>query len=195
MDEVMVKGAFLRGYRAALESLGMYAMVLERVSPRVRDALMTPPPTSAWVEYALCEEILRAVEKERGMIGVRKLGHDAVTAGVAPFMQIFVQGLLRLFGVSPATIFTHMNRVAGQTTRGMGYTYVPTSEFAGLVTVSLPSRKTAVDTTVWYASAGGLSIVFDTCNVVGHVQEPVVVPDGHSNAAQFRVSWSGKAAR
>jgi hypothetical protein len=190
MDDVQVKGAFLRGYRAALESLGLYSKVIERSSPRVRDALQTPPPTSAWVEYALCEEILRIVEGERGMIGVRKLGHDGVTAGVAPFMQVFVQGLLRLFGISPATIFTHMNRVAGQTTRGLHYTYVPTSESAGVITVALPSRKAGqVDPTVWYASAGGLEIVFETCNVTGHVQEPIVAKDGVGNSAQFRVSW------
>jgi len=192
MNDAQVKGAFLRGYCAALKSLGMYGAVLERGSARVREALEMPPPTSAWIDYALCEEILAIVASERGPIGARKLGHDAVTAGVAPFMQIFVQGLLRLFGVSPATIFRHMNKVAGQTTRGVEYTYAATSESSGVVTVAFPGRR-EVESAVWYSSAGGLEIVFETCGFIGHVQDPVVVNKGHGVSADFRVSWRRRA--
>lgn len=188
MDVVQVKGAFLRGYRAALQDLGLYAEVLEGCTPAVREALEMPPPTSSWVDYALVEGILRVVEAKRGMRTVRKLGHDAVSAGVAPFMQIFVQGLLRVFGVSPATLFANLNRVAAQTTRGMAYAYEATSEASGIMTVSLVERRN-VEPIVWQASAGGLEIVFDTCKIGGHVQDPVLVDNGLGNTTQFRVTW------
>jgi hypothetical protein len=192
MNDAQVKGAFVRGYCAALKNLGMYATVAQRGSARVRDALEMPPVTSAWIDYGLCEEILRIVDSERGLSGVRKLGHDAVTAGVAPFMQIFVQGLLRLFGVSPATIFRNMNKVASQTTRGVQYTYAPTSEYSGVVTVAFPGGRD-IESVVWYSTAGGMEIVFETCGVIGTVQDPVVVDNGLRNSADFRVSWRRNA--
>jgi hypothetical protein len=186
-DDVQVKGAFLRGYGAALKGLGLFDTVVARGSAQVRDGLQTPPTTSAWVDYGMVEEILRIVEAERGPIGVRKVGHDAVTAGVAPFMQIFVQSLLRLFGVSPATLFQYLNKAAGQTTRGVEYGYEATSEWSGVVTVTFPARAT-VEPAVWHSSAGGLEIVFETCGVIGTVQDPVF----SGNSSQFRVSWRRK---
>src|SRR4051794_29003036 len=88
LGDAQVKGAFLRGYCAALKRLDMYSVVIERSSTRLRQALEMPPPPSVWIDYALVEEILRIIEAERGSIGVRRLGHAAVTAGVAPLMQI-----------------------------------------------------------------------------------------------------------
>jgi hypothetical protein len=188
MDEVKVKGAFLRGYALALKRLGMWSLVFDRGSPQLRDALQSPPPTSTWIDYRVCEEILLIVQADRGMSSVRRLGHDAVTAGVAPFMQNFVQGVLRVFGVSPASMFGLMNKVSGQTTRGIEHSYVPTSEHSGVHTVNIPSWR-EVESVVWYSSAGGLEIVFDVCHVLGTVQDPIVVDNGLGNRAEFRVSW------
>jgi hypothetical protein len=184
---VQVKGSFLRGYCTALKNLGWYPLVMRRGSPECREALETPPPSSSWVDYAPVEETLRIIESERGLNAVRKLGHDAVAAGVAPFMQTLVQGLLRLFGVSPASFFSHLQRAAAQTLRGVEHSYAPVSDYSGIVTIALPERQD-VPAAVWYSSAGGLEIVFETCSVTGHVQDPVVVSD---NAAQFRVTWRG----
>jgi hypothetical protein len=182
---VEVKGSFVRGYCAALKNLGWYPLVMQSGSAQLKEALERPPPTSTWVDYALVEEALRIIETERGLKAVRKLGHDAVAAGVAPLMQIVVQSLLRLFGVSPASFFAHLQRAAAQTLRGVEHSYAAVSAYSGIVTITLPNRD-VVPAVVWYSSAGGLEIVFETCGVIGHVQDPVTVSD---NAAQFRVTW------
>jgi hypothetical protein len=184
MRDVVVKGSFLRGYSGALERNGLLGLVRERASPRLREALELPPPTSSWVDYGLCEEILRLVEAARGLIGVRKLGHDVVAASVAPSMQIVVNGLLRLFGTSPGTLFGFMSKAAGQTIRGIEYGYEARSTASGVMTVTFPQRQ-SVEAAVWHSTAGGLEVVFETCGVVGHVQDPVA----EGNGAQFRVSW------
>jgi hypothetical protein len=188
MQGIEVKGAFLRAYALALRKEGLYDQVLDRVSAQARDALVRPPPTSAWVDYALCLEVLRAVQALRGTAGVRRFGYDSVSAGVAPFMQTLLHGLLRIFGVSPATILGNMGRLAGQMTRGADYRWSPQSDTSGVLTMIVPGQRD-VDPVVWHSSAGGFEIAFESCGVRGTVQDPKVVADGLGNAADFRVTW------
>jgi len=193
MEGVQVKGAYISAYKNELERVGLLEAVLERASPRLREALETPPPSSLWIEYVICLEIYQIVRALRGKSALRALTRDSTLSGIAPFMQTFVQGLLRLFGVSPATLFTHLTRISSQTLRGAEFSYVPTSPLSGVLTLTMPDQRD-VDPTVWHASAGGLEVVFATCGVSGTVQEPVVVPDGNSNAVEYRVSWKAKVA-
>jgi hypothetical protein len=178
----------LRGYSVALRSLGLYDEVVRRLPAPLRETLETPPPASVWVDFDVCLQVMKVVMQLRGVSGVRRFGHDSVLAGVAPFMQSFIQGLLRLFGVSPVTILNHMGKIAGQTTRGGEYSYQATSERAGVLTMTVPGARD-LDASVWHSSAGGFLIVFEVCGVEGDVGEPEVVPDGLGNAARFAVSW------
>jgi hypothetical protein len=103
-------------------------------------------------------------------------------------MQNFVQGLLRVFGVSPATLFRNLAKLSSQTMRGLAYGYVPTSDTSGLMTVTLLGRRD-IAPVVWSATAGGMEVVFDTCRAVGTVQDGTVVEDGVRNSAEFRLTW------
>jgi hypothetical protein len=191
MPGVEVKGAYLSAFATALKKLGLFDAVVADASPRTRDALVQPPPTSVWNDYGICVEVYRLVEAARGRSAVRTLVREATSAGIAPYMQIFVQGMLRLFGVSPATLFTHLTKIGGQTSRGAEFTYVATSDTSGVLTCTLPSLPD-VDPLVWYASAGGLEIVFETCGVIGTVVDPAYATDRPNNHADFRVSWRNR---
>jgi hypothetical protein len=191
MEGVRVKGAFVSAFSNALKKLGFYGGVIERASERTREALTTPPPSSVWVDYGICVEVYLIVEQLRGRSAVRALVREATLSGIAPYMQIFVQGMMRLFGVSPATLFTHMTKISGQTSRGAEFTYVPSTESSGVLTCTLPSMRD-VNPMVWFASAGGLEIVFETCGVIGTVQDPIYKTDGPNNKAEFRLSWRSR---
>jgi hypothetical protein len=191
MHGVQVKGAYVSAYKKELARVGLLEAVLERASPPVREALETPPPSSVWIEYAICLEIYRIVRDLRGKSALRALARDGTLHGIAPLMQTFVQGTLRLFGVSPATLFANLTRISAQTLRGADFTYAPITPLSGVLTLTMPGQRD-VDPVVWQASAGGLEVVFATCGVDGTVQEPMVVPDGLSNAVEYRVSWKAK---
>jgi len=191
MPGVEVKGAFVAAYSATLKKLGLLGDVLERASPELRDALHRPPPASAWIDYGVIVEIYAIVQALRGKNMVRRIGHEATLAGIAPFMQAFVQGLLRLFGVSPATLLANMHRLSSQTTRGGTFVWTPTSKLSGVMTMEVP-RLRGINPALWHASAGGLEVVFDACGVDGTIQEPVVKEDDSGTTVEFRVSWRPK---
>src|ERR1700755_1843760 len=93
MPGVEVKGAFVTAYRSALKELGLLDSVRDQASPELRGALEWPPPASVWIDYGVIVEIDAIVQSMRGPMLVRRLAHDATLAGIAPFMQTFVQGL------------------------------------------------------------------------------------------------------
>ena len=189
---LLVKGSYLRAYGATLKKLGFYDAVFERASPRVREVLTSPPPASVWVDYLLGIEIFAIVEALKGKMALRSFAREATRSGIAPSMQMIVQGLMRLFGVTPATLFKHMNKLATQTTRCGVFTYEPTSDFSGTVRLEVAGHPD-LSPALWTASAGGFEVVFDTCGVVGHVQEPVVTDGRDGHVAEFRVSWRRKS--
>jgi hypothetical protein len=191
MVRAQVKAAYLSALSTTLKKVGVLADVIEHASARTRDALENPPPPSVWIDYGICVEVYRIVGELRGRPAIRSVMREATYAGIAPFKQVFVQGLLRLFGVSPATLFTHMNKLAGQSSRGGEFVYTPTSDSSGVMTVTMPDEKD-VDPSVWYASAGGFDVVFETCNVIGTVLDPTYRTDGPSNCAEFRLSWRNR---
>ncbi len=191
MPGVEVKGAFVSAYCATLKDLNLFDAVRERASPELREALQWPPPSSAWIDYGLIVEIDAIVHTMRGARMVRRLAHDATMVGIAPLMQTFVQGLLRLFGISPATLFANMHRVSSQTTRGGRFVWTRTSEFSGVMTLHVP-RLRGINVALWHASAGGLELVFEACGVDGTVQEPLPKEDASGTSVEFRLSWQAK---
>jgi hypothetical protein len=192
VQPLLVKGAYLRAYGDTLKKIGLYEAVFERASPRVREALVAPPPASNWVDYKIGIEIFTIVESLKGKLALRSFAREATRSGIAPFMQGLIQGMMRLFGVSPGTLFTHMNKLSAQTTRCGHFSYAATSEASGIVTLEVPGHRD-LPPALWTASAGAFEVTFDTCGVVGHVQDPVLRADGNGNAAEFRVSWQRRS--
>jgi hypothetical protein len=188
MPGVEVKGAFVSAYHAALKKLGLLDGVLKQASPEVREALQRPPPASVWVDYGLIVEVCAIVQSLGGKNLVRRMAREATMGGIAPVMQALVQGMLRLFGVSPATLFGNMHRVSSQTTRGGEFAWTRTSECSGVMTMRVP-RLRGIDPALWYASAGGLEVVFDACHVNGTIQEPVAKEDESGTIVEYRISW------
>jgi hypothetical protein len=191
MPGVEVKGAFVTAYRATLKNLSLLDAVRDRASPELREALKFPPPASVWIDYGVIVEAMAIVHELRGAMMVRRLAHDATMSGIAPLMQTFVQGLLRLFGISPATLFGNMHRVSSQTTRGGHFVWTRTSELSGLMTMQVP-RLRGINVALWHASAGGLELVFEACGVDGTVQEPIVKEDATGTTVELRLSWQPK---
>jgi hypothetical protein len=185
---LLVKGSYLRAYGATLKKLGLYDAVFATVSPRVREALASPPPASVWVDYGIGIEIFTAVEQLKGKAALRSFAHEATLSGIAPFMQNLIQGMMRLFGVSPATIFRNMNKLVRQTSRSGEFTYAATSDSSGIVTMTVTGHRD-VPSSLFTASAGGLEVTFDSCGVIGHVQDPIMKENGLNNTADYRVSW------
>jgi hypothetical protein len=162
------------------------------VSPAARAMLREPPLPTEWIDGRVINEIFEAILQIHGADLLRRLNRQSVERGVSPLIRGAAESVLRVFGISPATLLSRLGRVAGTMSRGVVYRYdveTPTSgtfeiEYPDLVDVPLgPS----------IATVGGLELVFDMCSTRGSFGAPSIAPNGRRNRVQFPVSW--RAAR
>jgi hypothetical protein len=111
---------------------------------------------------------------------------------VSPLIRGAAESVLRVFGVSPATLLSRMSRVGGTMSRGVLYHYTAESATSGAFELEYP-ELVDVPLGASIATVGGLELVFDMCSVRGTFGPPAVVPNGRRNRVSFPVSW--RAAR
>jgi hypothetical protein len=186
----VIKGAVVRGFLEALAQDGTHKAVLARVPPERRSLLDPPPLSSEWLDETLFEELLVAIAGELGEQAIQPLSRRA-SARWSNLVQPVVSGLLRLFGGSPATLFSRMDMLSRTARKGsqMQYQYVARSPRAGTLEVKNLGRPE----TRHYSSLaimGGLQAIFDLCGepdgsiAMGKVSES----DGHVTV-EFRLRW------
>ena len=185
-EVVQGKGAMLRGFLLALDEAGLRKEVHARVSPRTAVAMDHPPPVSAWIDPAPMEEIIDVVASLRGIAAVRAVNRSATLIGLAPIMRTVVEGLLRIFGVSPFTLFARLRHLSSGNVRGVEYRWRALSPTSGELTVRYPRRE-AMSWNVLVGIAGTLEAVFDVCGAIGRVSHPRPLEDGRINGARYVV--------
>ncbi len=189
---VETKGSVVRSLAATLSEHRLLDGIAASVSPAACRMLRDPPLATEWVDGRVLNEIFEAILLLHGADLLRRLNRQSIERGVTPLLRGAAESVLRVFGVSPATLLSKLGRVAGTTSRGVNFHYQAESEtsgafeieYAGLVDVPLgPS----------IATVGGLDLIFDMCSVRGSFGAPEVVANGRRNRVRFAVSW--RAAR
>lgn len=189
---VETKGSVVRSLASTLSEHRLLDGIVGAVSPAASRMLRDPPLATEWIDGRVINEIFEAILLLHGPEQLRRLNRQSIERGVGPLVRGAAEGILRVFGVSPATLLSKLGRVAGTTSRGVNYHYEAESEtsgafeieYVGLVDVPLgPS----------IATAGALELIFDMCSVRGAFGPPEVVPNGRHNRVRFSVSW--RAAR
>jgi hypothetical protein len=186
---VEVKGSLVRAVILTLEAHGLREQVLARVSPSAAALLREPPLATRWIEGRLHDEILEALLQILGPDGLRALNKEAVERGLHPLLRGTAMRLLRVFGTSPAALFSRFDRVAGTTARGVVFRYTPASETSGWFEVEYPTGRD-IPLGAFIATGGALSMAFELCGTTGTFGEPEWVPNGRHNCARFAVSWT-----
>ena len=183
-----LKGSKVRGYVLALRSAGILDEVAAQVSPATRELLNNPPPSSQWVDMSVPVEVLEAVSRIKGLPFLRKIGKDSSVLGSMAIIRTFVDSMLRLFGTTPATIYSRMPKFAEAFVRGIEFNYTSLSDRSGTITVSVKSNA-RVPMSYWYTMAGSLETTYDSCGVAGVVGDPVIRA-GKANVVDFALSWN-----
>jgi hypothetical protein len=186
--EHAVKAFVLRAYVTELKRADLFDRVLAKISPATRPLLVDPPPGSTWLDSKHTEHLGEVVSALEGLLFWRSISHDATLNTMVPVLRIVIEGFVRLFGGTPATLFTRLTKITSTSARGVIYDYEATSNRSGVLTVRYPERRN-VPLSTFYCCAGGVETIFDICRAKGTLGDPRMVDNGRSNTATFDVSW------
>jgi hypothetical protein len=158
--------------------------VMARVPPETAALLANPPLATVWIDFAHMIHITHAIEMIGGMPAVRDFIKRAIDDAKGPHLRV-LQGLLRLFGTSPATIFKRMNEMVKHTIENNTYTYVSTGERSGTMDVHW-LMDGEVPTCMFVGPSVTLHEIFDACGAKG-----IVGPAERlgPTAARFQLRW------
>jgi hypothetical protein len=193
MQRVQVKASAWRGMTSQLARMGLLEPVRDSLPAATRALVDAPPPSSNWVDFERYEELALAVVALSGNAMWRRVLHRVTIDSVYPLMRTAVEGFLRLFGLTPATLLERFDTITRLASRGVEYRYHPDGENAGVLEVCYPAHR-LVNVVHFHGSAGGLEALLELCGVEGVVSEPEMVEDGIGNRARLRVRWRPRRA-
>src|SRR5260370_42546078 len=108
---IRIKATWLRPLITVLIEEHKLEAVKALVPPDTAALLVSPPLATSWIDFKHNVRILEAIEKISGMIAVRDLSRKMTEQARKPYMRI-VEGLLRMFGTSPATLLKRVEDIA-----------------------------------------------------------------------------------
>jgi hypothetical protein len=182
----LAKSSVLRGYVAQLEKSGKLGAVRARVSASTRALMDAPPPVTQWIDAAALEDVYEALGALEGAAGVRGLVRDAIRGSILPYVQPILQGILRVFGATPAALLSRADLAFRSTLQGVSVQFTPRPENAGEVVVRYAAHR--APPMAFVAWQGTLEVGLELCSTKGTVKLVEVLEGGA--AARFEVRWS-----
>jgi hypothetical protein len=179
-----LKGSTLRSYVSVLESERRREAVVARVPPETAALIACPPLASTWVDWRHVVHITLAIESIAGLAGVREFARKMIEEAKKPHLRL-VEGLLRLFGTSPATIFSHMNDLVKHTIENQEFIYTSLSERSGVMEMRYFIDE-EVPHCIHISAIATLQATLDACGVNGIIDPPE--PIGVNRVA-YKIQW------
>jgi hypothetical protein len=179
-----VKGATLRSYINVIQRHPRRDQIVAKLPPASAPLMNDPPLSGSWVDWRHIEALTVAVEAVDGMAGVRQLADDAIIEAKRPYMRV-LEGVIRLFGTSPRTIFKRMNELVKSAVENMHYVWTPLSDHAGVMEIEYGTDH-EVPLCMLVGARASFLAVLHACGVNGLVSEPERLAP---NKASFRISW------
>jgi hypothetical protein len=183
-----VKAFVLRAHINELKRCDLFDRTVAKLDLATRRLMLDPPPASTWLDACHLEHLGEVVSQLVGLRAWRKMSHDATLNNMVPVIRVVIEGFVRIFGTSPATLLTRLNTITSSSARGAIYEYEPLSNRSGVLTVRYPGRQ-HVALSTFYCCVGGIDTIFDLCRTAGSISEPSIVEDGHANTAKLTVKW------
>jgi hypothetical protein len=179
-----LKASTLRSYIQVLVNNGWLEEAIARVPSDTRAVLVDPPLASTWVDFVHIVHVTQAVEAIAGMVGVREFARRAFDDAKKPHHRL-LEGLVRLFGTSPATVFKRLNELVKSTVENLRYCYTPTSTRSGVLeTEYLVDYE--IPTCVFVGQIPALQGILDACGVEGIIGNPERLGP---NKVNYRIQW------
>ncbi|MGE5049447.1 MAG: hypothetical protein ACM3PC_12800 [Deltaproteobacteria bacterium] len=183
-DRCEVAGAVVRAYVDELRGLGVLDEIRPHLSQQAEKFLDKPPMPVSWVEVRLAHEPLVALSRVRGREEVRALAHRVVRGKVGAILKPLLTTTLRLFGGTPATLFSRLDTLTAVMLRGVKFSWTATGPTAGTVGIEYPY---AVDPALFATWEGMLHLGFDLAQTAGKVAQARVQEGGRRG--EVDLSW------
>jgi hypothetical protein len=181
---VRIKATTFRSYVAILAGDGKRDAVMAHVPPDTAALMRDPPLPGSWMDGRHVHDVLVAVDQIGGMGAVRELARRGTEDARRPYMSI-VEGVLKLFGTSPATLFKRMNALVSSVLEGVDFSYTPTGDRAGVMDVTW-SADFEMPMSEFASLMPTFQTLLDSCGAKGVVEMPERL--GPSRA-RYRIQW------
>jgi hypothetical protein len=133
VEGLAFKGSILRGYSRWLREQGHIERVLACASGEAARKLRDPPLVTEWVAGDVQFAVLDAVHAVGGDALLRAMVSGSTQTGVLKLLEPLIQGVVRVFGKSPATLFSRLDSMRGNTIRGVDFRYRSEGEKSGVI--------------------------------------------------------------
>lgn len=187
----MLKGAMIQSVRALMIERGTIDRVRGALPKDWAHALDGDVFTTDWIDLRVMGAIGYAVAQTSSDAAVTEIVRAVSRTGTIPRIQPIIDGIVRLFGLTPASIFARMSTINRATTRGVETEWVPSGSNAGSVflrfdgPVDPPSPWSLYSPPSIAAWMGTIHAVFDICDLKGTVT-PMPVRD---RRIELRAQW------
>ncbi len=171
----------------SIQSMGLLEEVRPRVSPETRKLLDNPPLAGVWMDGFAVEDLNLAVSQLRGLDILPAISARAMATGMTPILRPVVEGMMRLFGMSPAALFSRLPTISRSSVRGIEFMWKGETDQTGVMAVRLPRPDAGLH--VLYPFCGSFEHTCAVCGRKGTVSKPEVTRDAHTTA-RYRISWT-----
>lgn len=182
-DRSEVAGAVVRAYVDELRALGVLEEIRPRLSPEAAQLVDKPPMPVSWVEVRLAHEPLVALGQVRGRGEVRALAHRVAGGKVGVILKPLLTTTLRLFGGTPATLFSRLDTLTAVMLRGVKFSWTAAGPTAGTVGIDYPYP---VDDALFATWEGMLHLGFDLSQTAGTLAQARVQEGGRRGQIDAR---------
>jgi len=179
-----IKGNIIRVWASAIEKAGLMPRIQSRLSKETLEVLRKPPLAGSWTAVTPLAELFLAVHDVCGRDAALKFARQT-TRDIAPFYTGMIGALLRLFGTSPASLFSRLNELIKQTMDGLEYRWQSTGDRSGTIEIFYPAGS-MVQSAQFLNFIPTIEMMFELCKVKGTVSDPTATSD---RSAKFTVGW------
>ncbi len=186
-----LKGVLVRQLRGWITEQGLVERTREKLPREFAAAFESEVFATDWVDARETAALLYALESATNAQTVFDAMRTISRTGTIPRIQPILDGIVRLFGLSPATLFSRLNLINRATTRGVETAWSPRGERDGVVAMTFdgpvdpPSPWGIFSSSTINAWAGTAQTVFDVCDVRGTIT-PLPVKD---RVVELRAQW------
>jgi hypothetical protein len=182
-----IKGSTFVSYMKSIQSMNLLDEIRGKLCADTRKLLEHPPLPGVWMDGWPVEEMNGAVAQLRGLDILPSISARAMATGMTPILRPVVEGMMRLFGMSPAALFSRLPTISRSSVRGIEFMWKGETDNSGVMAVRLPRPDAGLH--VLYPFCGSFE---HTCVITGRkgtVAKPDVTRDAHTTA-RYRISWT-----
>ncbi len=182
-----VKASLFRGVVHVLKQDAKLSVIEAALSRATATLVRELPPATAWVDGKAMTELEQSMLAVLGERAVHDIAKRSIAAEIGPITRSITDGIVRLFGASPATMFPRIAMFEALSTKGVKTSWESTGLRSGELHTRYPTSRGLPDAGAIF-SAGMLESVFDICRVSGTVRFTAWTSEAR-NDAKYDVRW------